>query len=560
MYHNFDTESIVTPINYKILGQLLEESNYEEEKTWYLVEGFRRGFSIEYQGPQDRHDFAPNHRLRCGSKLILWNKMMKEVKLKRVAGPWKKEEIPYNSQVQSPVTLVPKGNGVDCRLVFNLSYNFQTNKSVNHYTDSAFKTVKYQDLDHAMEIILREENGIDLIYFGKMDASSAFRNIPLRKTESQWLIMRADHPVTGVPFYFADRTLSFGHGISCRIYQDFALAVGHVFTYRTGKPLCSYLDDVLIIALLRHNCQELMTSYQQLCQLIGLPLSPDKTEGPSPIIIFLGTLINAIDRTIGIPEGKIQRALGELTHLLEHKKITIHYLQKLTGLLNFFCRAIVPGRTYTRRLYDKFKGSNLKRYHHVKVDKELRKDCEMWKTFLTDMGGRYNRPFMDFAVDFNATELEYYTDSSFKACAGYFDGRYFYQQWSRDFIEESYANINLLELYAIAVSIHLWAKHLQNHRVFIYSDNLSSVEMINSASSKCPRCMHLIRHITGVSMKWNTRFFCRHIIGRKNVLADKLSRLEIQEFKRLVPKDKLIEPAETMPQELWPIPKNWWCD
>lgn len=297
-----------------------------------------------------------------------------------------------------------------------------------------------------------------------------------------------------------------------------------------------------------------------LCQVIGLPLSLEKTEGPAVIIVFLGMLINVLDRTVGIPEDKVNRALGELGHVLAAKKVTVGYMQKLTGLLNFFCRAIYPGRAFTRRLYSKFAHHNLQKYHHLRVDKELRKDCFVWKQFLTSLNGNFNRPFMDFSEELNAIELQFFTDASFKACAGYFDGRYYFQAWDRQVIVKSEANISLMELYAIAVAIHLWAKHLPNLRVIIFSDSESSVMMVNSASSKCPRCMHLIRHITLVSMRYNTRFFMRHVKGKFNTKADLLSRLKIQEFKASVPWDKLIEPPEALPEELWPIPVDWWCN
>lgn len=475
----------MTPINAQVLQQLLEESQYDEQKSRYLVEGFTHGFSIEYTGPNNRQDYSRNHKLRSGNKTTLWNKLMKEVSLKRCASPFL--EIPYDTWIQSPVTLIPKASGLDSRLVFNLSHNFPTYPSVNSYVPQERKTVKYQDLDHALQMIMEEEDSENQLYMGKMDASAAFRNIPLAPAESRWLIMKAEHPSTGVVYYFPDRTLSFGHCLSCRIYQEFATAVGHIFRYRTGKRINSYLDDVLLAILRESQCRIMMLKYQELCQIIGLPLSPEKTEGPCLIIIFLGMLINAIDRTVGLPKDKVDRALGELTHLLQAKKVTVLYMQKLTGLLNFFCRAIVPGRAFTRRLYSKFASTSLKRYHHLRVDKELRKDCQMWKTFLVDQQGCYTRPFMDFSLELHAYELQYYTDSSFKACAGYFDGRYFIQVWEPGMIKQTKADINLLELYSIAVSIHLWARFLKNMRVIIYSDSESSVTMVNKASSKCKR-------------------------------------------------------------------------
>lgn len=225
---NYDLTSIITPIDANILEQLLIEAEYDHMKTTYLIEGFKQGFSIKYGGPRGRRDYSRNHKLRSGTKTTLWNKLMKEVRLKRTVGPF--TEIPYEEWVQSPITLIPKGSGTDSRLVFDLSHKFENGPLINATVPESRKTVQYQDLQHAIRMILEEEDGINQIYLGKLDASAAFRNIPLSPSESKWLVMKASHPVTGKTYYFADRTLSFGHCLSCRIYQEFALAVAHIFT------------------------------------------------------------------------------------------------------------------------------------------------------------------------------------------------------------------------------------------------------------------------------------------------------------------------------------------
>ena len=64
---------------------------------------------------------SPNLKLEgVGDELTLWNKVMKEVKLKRYAGPF--EQIPFKHFIQSPIGLVPKDGGKDTRLIFHLSY------------------------------------------------------------------------------------------------------------------------------------------------------------------------------------------------------------------------------------------------------------------------------------------------------------------------------------------------------------------------------------------------------------------------------------------------------
>ena len=65
---------------------MLREVNYEVK---FLEEGFKLRFDIGYEGPEIRQSCSDNTLLKIGSKTLLWNKLMKEVKAKRVAGPFK---------------------------------------------------------------------------------------------------------------------------------------------------------------------------------------------------------------------------------------------------------------------------------------------------------------------------------------------------------------------------------------------------------------------------------------------------------------------------------------
>ena len=136
----------------------LQLYGYDENKTKYLEEGFCVGFDIGYDGPRTRRSLSNNLPIKqgIGSKTELWNKLMKEVKLKRVAGPFK--DIPYENFIQSPIGLVPKaGNSGQTRLIFHLSYDFDKNeeRSLNFYTPKSKCSVKYRDLDHAVNAYLR---------------------------------------------------------------------------------------------------------------------------------------------------------------------------------------------------------------------------------------------------------------------------------------------------------------------------------------------------------------------------------------------------------------------
>ena len=93
---------------------------------------------------------------------------------------------------------------------------------------------------------------------------------------------------------------------------------------------------------------------------LSVNLNHLKTEWTSESIVFLGMLLNGMQYTISIPYDKLIKALSVIRKLMDRKKAKIIEIQQITGLLNFFHRAIVPGRAFTRRMYDHIKFTNSK--------------------------------------------------------------------------------------------------------------------------------------------------------------------------------------------------------
>ena len=135
------------------------------------MNGFRHGFDLGYAGPMDRQHCSDNIPLTVGMKVDFWNKVMKEVKLRRFAGPF--ERIPFEHYVQSPIGLVPKAEN-QVRLIFHLSFNFgpaKRDKSTNYHTPHEMCTVSYRDLDDAIanSLHLLEETRTEIIFYAKTD-------------------------------------------------------------------------------------------------------------------------------------------------------------------------------------------------------------------------------------------------------------------------------------------------------------------------------------------------------------------------------------------------------
>ena len=78
---------------------------------------------------------------------------MKQVQLKRYAGPF--EKIPFKYYIQSPIGLVPNDNGKDVRLIFHLSHPRRGTSSLNFNTPREKCRVSYPDFSKAIELCLK---------------------------------------------------------------------------------------------------------------------------------------------------------------------------------------------------------------------------------------------------------------------------------------------------------------------------------------------------------------------------------------------------------------------
>ena len=299
-----DLTNTVTPVNVRKLKQLLDEADYDKHEVEFLVDGFTNGFDIGYEGPLDRQDTAKNIPFRdgIGDKFELWEKITKEVKAKRYAGPF--DKVPFEYYLQSPIGLVPKA-GSQTRQIFHLSYDFgkeEHRKSLNYHTPKEKCSVKYNDLDMAVPkamYLLKADPDASDIWFSLSDLKSVFRILPTKRKNWNYLLMKAEDPRSpGKWVYFIDKCLPFGASISCSYFQRFSNALAHLLCFRLKKlglnytAIVNYLDDFLFLATTKEVCATMLKMFKALCNDLGVPVAPEKTVEPTTQIIFLGVLLD----------------------------------------------------------------------------------------------------------------------------------------------------------------------------------------------------------------------------------------------------------------------------
>ena len=107
--------------------------------------------------------------------------------------------------------------------------------------------------------------------------------------------------------------------------------------------LFNYIDDLLYTGL----PSEIQNSYQfllNLLQELGLDISRKKLVAPATSVICLGILVDSINKTIFIPEQKLQ----EITNTCEKWFLKTYCskteLQSLLGLLLYIAKCVKPAR------------------------------------------------------------------------------------------------------------------------------------------------------------------------------------------------------------------------
>ncbi|KAM4043794.1 uncharacterized protein ACNLHF_014075 [Anomaloglossus baeobatrachus] len=150
--------------------------------------------------------------------------------------------------------------------------------------------------------------------------------------------------------YYVDRCLPMGCSISCSYFEAFSSFVEWVVRDVSGlTSIIHYLDDFLCVGPAGSMvCAGLLFALQKVAASFGIPLAPDKTEGPAPVMCFLGIEIDTIAMECRLPAEKVRDLRSAVSGVKAAKKVRLKAVQSLLGKLNFACRIVPMGRVFAR--------------------------------------------------------------------------------------------------------------------------------------------------------------------------------------------------------------------
>jgi hypothetical protein len=216
-----------------------------------------------------------------------------------------------------------------------------------------------------------------------------------------------------------------------------------------------------------------------MCNVLGVPLAQEKTEGPCTVLTFLGLEIDSIHQVVRVPQSKVVALIEQLKLAHKVECLALSDIQSLLGSLNFVCRAIVPGRAFMRRLIDLTVGATGKR-ERIRIGIGAKRDIDMWISFLANFNG--TTMFLDSHWVSNST-LQLYTDAAQSIGFGcFFQGHWAQGRWPKA-VQASRKSIAWLELFPLFVAMELWGQCMANKRVKFWTDNQAVVAVVNRQTS-----------------------------------------------------------------------------
>ncbi len=276
---------VVTPLRWREWAASLAR-HPDHQFAPYITEGIQCGFQLCFDDSSVHcKQSMRNMWMTAEQQEAIHDYLAQECAMRRVVGPLAKGSLP---QIQiSVIGVIPKGTSGRWRLIVDLSS--PVDGSVNDGIDPTLSSLSCVSVRDEAASICHLGRGALL---AKVDIRSAYRTV-LVHPEDRWLLgMKWNNDL------HVDTVLPFGIRSAPKIFHAIADAAEWIVQDEGVGELYHYLDDFLLIGL--SNSPEctgslaiLLTTFEQL----ALPVAPEKLEGPTTRLVFLGIEIDSHDAT-----------------------------------------------------------------------------------------------------------------------------------------------------------------------------------------------------------------------------------------------------------------------
>lgn len=522
---------VVTPLKLQAWQEALTD-HPDTDFSGYILRGIQTGFRIGFDaGLVSLRSRQGNLASVSDQPEVVEKYLHEEIQANRLIRVHQADLEALSIQC-SPFGVIPKKNKPNkFRLIIDLSS--PTGHSVNDGIGRELATLSYISVDDVVTGILQLGQGSMM---AKMDIRQAYRNVPVHP---------CDRPLLGMQWNgrtYVDAALPFGLRSAPLIFSALADALQWIMERMGVSWVAHYIDDFITIGPPDSTeCQENAMIMHSACARVGLPVEPDKDEGPATMIPFLGIELDSVALEVRLPLDKLQRLKEALQMWRRRKVCRKRDLLSLIGLLSHACKVVRAGRSFLRRLIDL---STIPKHldHFVRLNADALSDIEWWVQYAENWNGvQMMRTVRDTTPAATVT-----SDASGKwGCGAYSGTSWFMLKWSGSITE---SHITVKEMVPVVISAAIWGSVWSGKTVRLLCDNMAVIHIVNHGTSKNQEAMHLARCLAFIAGKFDFHMEALHIKGADNILADALSRDNLSLFRSLYP--QADREASSIPESL----------
>ena len=345
-----------------------------------------------------------------------------------------------------------------------------------------------------------------------VDFKDAYFHIPIQEQSRKYLRFH----IQGRNYQF--KALPFGLSTAPMEFTVVAKEVKLMATHK-GIRIHQYLDDWLVRARSPQTCIQHTKILVKMCQDLGWLVNLEKSElEPKQVFNFVGYQFDLRSGRVRPTPDRWQNLQGKIQTLLLLPACPVRQFMSLIGLLTATEKQVHLGRLHTRPIQWHLKNNwrvleSLEKV--IPLPRSLHPHLQWWLEESNVLQGQPLHPIKH--------ALQIFTDASKEGWGAHLNEFTARGSWS---VPESKLHINHLELKAVFLALKEFQDLCTNQIVLVATDNTTVVAYINKEGGmkSGPLCALLWRILTWCSQRQVT-LKARHIPGRLNVIADKLSRL-----------------------------------
>jgi hypothetical protein len=410
--------------------------------------------------------------------------------------------------VVSPLNVVPKKGKNQWRLIIDL-------REINSHIEPP------KFANENIQVISSIVNENDL--FVTLDLKDGFYHVPVAEEHQTYLGFQWKKQ------YYCWKRLPFGLNASPYF---FAKTLKPVLTYvrSHGLRTALYVDDWFLAAQ-PNNIEDHKTFLISILESLGWTINYKKSSlNPEPSKTWIGYIISSCNQTcdntrsdpvICIPPDRIRKVRRDIVRALRKNWVQAKALARIAGQCVSLAQVILPAKLLLRNVY-RVLASKKTWYDMLTLTTPAREDLKWWLNALNNWNNRSLRK--------RPVEVQICTDASSSGWGAWLQDRQAAGFWNKRLRDMP---SNYRELTAVLMALHSFMTVLKGKSVQIMSDNISTVAYLNHLGGAVQELSDMAKAIWSLAFHNGILISARYLAGKRNVLADRLSRLNLTHEWRL---------------------------